>query len=257
MNFCVSQHSDIGGVKTTNQDSCAFFEAKTDKGNIIMAVLCDGMGGLQKGEVASATIIKEFALLFENDLPEELGKSSPLEDIKYKWDRTIRELNQRISTYGRNNNIQLGSTLTALLILEDGNYLIGHVGDSRAYKITESDLTILTEDQTLVAREVKMGRLSPIQAKTDPRRNILLQCIGASKTVEPVFYFGKAQPGECYMLCSDGFRHTLSPEEIQSAFSPTANCNEDDMKINIERLINLNIERGETDNITSVLIKVQ
>lgn len=124
------------------------------------------------------------------------------------------------------------------------------------WKSTDASRLINTEDQTLVAREVKMGRMTPEQAERDPRRNVLLQCIGASKVVEPTFICGNYNKNECYMLCSDGFRHVVTANEIQNFFAPSQNSNEKIMKDNIVQLIELNKERQETDNISSILIKI-
>lgn len=256
MSFCFEMHSDIGIRKETNQDSICVKEAQTDQGNILLAIICDGMGGLEKGEVASCTIISAFSNWFERKLPYLLAKVNTNDEIVYSWERLIKEQNQAIAEYGRNHQIQLGSTITVMLFLYDKTYLIGHVGDSRAYKITENSIDILTEDQTLVAREVKMGRLTPEEAERDPRRNVLLQCIGASKIVEPAFYKGIYDEEECYMLCSDGFRHLLTLEEIKSSFAPSNNSDENEIKDNIIRLIELNKKRQETDNISSIVIKV-
>lgn len=255
MKFNVAIHTDVGIRKETNQDSMCLKQAETEKGTILLAIICDGMGGLEKGEVASATVITAFSNWFESELPIQLAKETYAEDIRYRWERMIKEQNHNISDYGRAHYIQLGSTITALLIFEDGKYLIGHVGDSRAYRITDTDIEILTLDQTVVANEVRHGRLTPEQAERDPRRNVLLQCIGASKIVEPDFVEGSVAPNECYMLCSDGFRHVITADEIKAALSPANNPNEEAMSKNIVRLIELNKDREETDNISAILIK--
>ena len=256
MEFSVAMHTDIGIQKDTNQDSLCIKQASTEKGNILLALICDGMGGLEKGELASATTIKEFSRWFEEELPCHLAKANYVEDIQYRWERMIKEQNQLISDYGRTHRIQLGTTITTLLIFEDGEYIIGHVGDTRAYMISNETVEILTQDQTVVAREVRQGKLTQEEAANDPRRNVLLQCIGASKIVEPDFVKGKVQEGQCYMLCSDGFRHVITTEEIKQAFEPKNNQNEEQMKNNIVSLIETNKERGETDNISAILIKI-
>lgn len=255
MNYQIALHTDVGIKKETNQDSLCVKQAETDKGNIILAVVCDGMGGLEKGEVASATVINAFSAWFEKELPLILARKSYYEDIRYRWDRIIKEQNQIIGEYGRKNHIQLGTTISALLIFEDGRYLIGHVGDSRVYKITDDEIETLTLDQTLVAQKVRNGTMTPEEAERDPRRNMLLQCIGASKTVEPDYIEGTVSQNECYMLCSDGFRHVVSAEEIKSVFAPSVNSTEEIMKSNIVKLVELNKERNETDNITAILLK--
>lgn len=255
MNYEVSLHSDVGIKKDTNQDSLCLKQAQTDKGNILFAIVCDGMGGLEKGEVASATLIRTFSKWFEDELPYLLANNNAYDEIRYRWDRIIKEQNQIIGEYGREHHIQLGTTISAILILEDGKYLIGHVGDSRIYRITDSVIEQLTLDQTVVANEIRQGRLTPEEAERDPRRNVLLQCIGASKIVEPNFVTGQINTNECYLLCSDGFRHVVTPDEIKEAFIPSNNSDEQQMHQNIVRLIELNKEREETDNISAILIK--
>lgn len=257
MNYQIAVHTDVGIKKDTNQDSLCVKQAETEKGTILLAIICDGMGGLEKGEVASATIIKAFSDWFEDELPYQLAKADYVEEIRYRWERIIKEQNQIIGEYGRKNHIQLGSTITALLILEDGKYIIGHVGDSRAYRITDEAIEALTLDQTVVANEVRQGRLTKEEAERDPRRNVLLQCIGASRVVEPDFIKGESNANECYMLCSDGFRHVVTAEEINTVFAPANNNNEVAMKNNIVKLIELNKEREETDNISAILIKIK
>lgn len=256
MNFYTAAHTDVGIKKDTNQDSYCIMQAETDKGNILMAVVCDGMGGLESGEVASASIIKMFQRWFCTTLPDTLSSDTYYDDVKYEWDRIIKTQNQAIAQYGRQHHFQLGSTVTAMIVFENGKYLIGHVGDSRVYEIYNNAIYILTGDQTVVANEVRLGRLTPDEARHDPRRNVLLQCVGASRIVEPEYVEGVLDVSACYMLCSDGFRHELSDKELQNAFAPIANSNEQQMKNNIVRLIELNKCRGETDNITSILIKM-
>lgn len=255
MNYCIATHTDVGIKKDTNQDSYCVMEAETPKGNILLTIVCDGMGGLESGEVASASIIKAFKKWFCEVLPYTLASDTYYEDSKYEWDRIIKAQNQAIAAYGRQKHIQLGSTITAFIVFEDGKYLIGHVGDSRVYRIDNKSLTILTTDQTVVASEVRRGKLTLEQAERDPRRNVLLQCVGASRIVEPEYISGLVEPETCYMICSDGFRHEISKSEIQNAFAPIANDNELQMKNNIIRLIEADKNRGETDNITAILIK--
>lgn len=255
MNFNIAFHSDVGLAKQTNQDSCCIYTAKTNKGNLLFSLICDGMGGLSKGELASAALVRVFSEWFEKKLPLCLAKQEPLQEIHQNWDRIIKEQNQIILKYGERMNIQLGTTLTALMILENGASLIGHVGDTRVYRIRDDRIDLLTEDQTWVAYEVRAGRLTPQAAAADPRRNVLLQCVGASQTVEPAYYTMQACPNECYMLCSDGFRHVVTEAEIQYKFAPLNNPNESMMKNNMIDLINLNKYRNENDNITAVLIK--
>lgn len=246
--------TDLGIKKATNQDSLCLKVAETSIGKIVLAIICDGMGGLAKGEVASASVVTAFSDWFEKELPAQLAHQD-YDEIRYRWDRIIKEQNQRIAEYGRSIRIHLGTTLTALLLLDTKFMLIGHVGDSRVYRINR-ELEVLTEDQTVVGRELKRGNLTPAEAKVDPRRNVLLQCIGASILVEPQFITGTPMRGDVYMLCSDGFRHMISEEEIYQAFSPQVLIDEDSMKNKAVELVELNKARQELDNISVMLIKI-
>jgi len=141
-------------------------------------------------------------------------------------------------------------------LIENKFMMIANVGDTRAYSINDK-LTILTEDHSVVAREVKRGNITSEQAKTDPRRNVLLQCIGASKIVDPEFLFCVPAHTTTYMLCSDGFRHVINENEIYNSFNPNNLMTEEIMEKNAKELVELDMQRGETDNITVLLIKIQ
>lgn len=256
MQYRFACHTDVGLRKSTNQDSFCIREAETDKGTVFFALLCDGMGGLAKGEVASATLIRVWSAWFERDLPHILMQEKILDAVQTSWTHLMISENYRIGQFGLQHNINMGSTFTGILVLEDGSYLIGHVGDSRAYRITNEKILQLTNDQTLVAREVEAGRLTPEEAAVDPRRSILLQCIGASATVNPEFIRGKVHEGENYLLCCDGFRHLITKEEFLETLCPAANPTEEEMKLNLQALVELNKQRKETDNISAVLFGV-
>ena len=255
MTIWKASHTDIGIKKKTNQDSFCIKEAETEHGNVILAMICDGMGGLEKGEVASATLIYAFSRWFEQQLPEIISNGE-YDKIKTQWNEIIQTYNSKIMAYGESTNIQLGTTLTAILIIAGQQYYIVHVGDTRVYCFDEQNFSILTEDQTVINREIKAGRLTREQAATDPRRNVLLQCIGASKIVEPAYYQGAVMQNQTYMLCSDGFRHKLSEQELWQSFHPGVLANENVMEQNIVNMIELNKQRMETDNITALLVKI-
>ena len=257
MRFLFAGATDVGIRKSTNQDSYCMREAETTDGRMIMTVVCDGMGGLDKGELASKSIINAFENWFENDLPLIIAKPNVIEEIKYQWERLVKILNASIGEYGNNNYISLGSTATALIIMPNGEYIIVHVGDTRIYRIRSGEIEILTKDQTFVAREISMGRMTPEQAEVDPRRNVLLQCVGASKAVYPEFSVGKAYSGECYMMCSDGFRHQITENEILAVLNPVYCVSESEMESRLASLIEINKARKEVDNITAIMVKVE
>lgn len=253
MNYLVSAATDIGISKNTNQDSYHVTVADTRLGKMVIAILCDGMGGLSKGEVASATVIHAFHEWILTRLPELCNHGITDAMIQNEWSDIAVIYNEKIKNYGRSVGIDLGTTLT-IMMLTDTRYYIMNIGDSRAYEITDK-AKVLTKDQTVVARELELGIISEEQAKNDPRRSVLLQCIGASEEIIPEMIFGKIQKNAVYMLCSDGFRHEISSEEIYTYLNPEIICEETHMRRNMDILIELNKQRMERDNISVVCIK--
>ena len=253
MNFIVSARTDIGLTKTTNQDSLSMRVVNTPQGRMVFAVLCDGMGGLDKGEVASASVIRAFDNWLHNQLPALCN--APIEDsaIREQWNNIVTEQNNTIKSYGARQGVKLGTTVVAMLLTQNRYYIL-NVGDSRAYEISDA-VKQLTNDQTFVAREVALGNMTEEQAMTDERRSVLLQCVGASDDVYPDMFFGDTHDNAIYMLCSDGFRHEISVDEIFEKLNPNVNLDENMMNTHSEELIELNKARKERDNISVALVR--
>ena len=252
--YRIAFYTDKGSVKASNQDSFTVEKAIVCGKEVLLAVICDGMGGLEKGELASSTVVTRFEKWFAEEFPvfaefQDIGGL-----ILNSWDRLLQEENQRLVSYGLEHGIDLGTTLTAILFIGK-TYYIAHVGDSRVYELTEK-IRQLTDDQTLVAFEVANGMLTLEQAQKDARKNILLQCVGVTPSLKPVYIRGKLQKGSVYLLCTDGFRHKLSEEEIYAAFFPQKCKKQKSLEKCCKRMVDLNIERGERDNITVIAIYV-
>lgn len=253
MDFIIQALTDIGNVKETNQDSMSVKKLGTCQGNMAFAVLCDGMGGLSKGEVASAAVVKAFERWIQEDFPVLV--QAPLQEsvLKSQWENVLWEQNQAIQSYSRKIGCSMGTTAVVML-LSQGRYYIMNVGDSRAYEIG-SGLCQLTEDQTVVAQEVREGILTKEQAKTDSRRSILLQCIGASENIFPAMYCGEVKKDAVYFLCSDGFHHEITEQEIAYYLQPAVLCDAQTMEKNGRYLISLDKQRQERDNISLVTVR--
>lgn len=254
MNFLTAFHTDVGIKKKTNQDSLLIHQAQTDVGNVLFAVMCDGMGGLAKGEVASACMINTFSEWFCQELPQMLSAGLQPEALRRSWENVVARVNQKITNYSISNNVTMGTTCAAFLIVNNVYYVM-NIGDSRVYLISDN-IYQLTKDQTYVQREMDAGRMTYEESLTDPQRNVLLQCVGASAVIEPDFYMGDVNINQCYMLCCDGFRHVISPQEMFQYMNPMVCDNARTMQQNIVYLTELNKQRRETDNITVALIRV-
>ncbi len=245
--------TDKGIIKTVNEDSACLKIAETSDGmTIAMAVVCDGMGGLSKGELASATVIRRFVKWFDEDLSENWD-SLLLQDFGGQWNHIIREQNDLIKEYSKKQDEAIGTTVSGLLIIGD-KYVIAHVGDSRIYEIT-NDVKQLTKDHSLMQREIEQGRLTEEEAENDPRRGVLLQCVGASKVVEPQILFGDIKKNTTFVLCTDGFRHVLDEKEMYRTLSPGSLGDVADIYRKENNLIDMIKSRNERDNITVVALK--
>lgn len=261
--YTVAAKSDTGTTKSINQDSLTVKVANTPFGEAALAVLCDGMGGLEQGEVASSVVVRTYEQWFLKELPAFLAKGFSEEALAQAWSHMANSCNERIMDYSRIKNAPMGTTLTVLLLL-GGYYYISHVGDCRVY-VMGNGMEQLTTDQTYVAREVALGHMTAEQAKNDSRRNVLLQCIGTVNYVEPDFIHGEIYDGDSFLVCSDGFRHELSEQEIydychtaleEMEWSVAERMgNSHIMNGQLQFLIDKNMERGEKDNISAILIK--
>lgn len=253
--FYMAYHTDIGIQKKTNQDSLLVKGIANGEEEVLFAVLCDGMGGMSKGELASATVIRAFSEWFMERYRKK-GMGWTLEEIKLQWQTLLKKANETLIRYGKEEGIVLGTTATAILILSRGSYLIGHIGDTRVYRISQM-MEQLTEDHTFVAREVRRGNLTAEQAVQDARRNVLLQCIGVNDYFEPQFAAGSLAEGDAILMCSDGFRHVVTEEELSEHLRPERFGNEAAMQQELIELVELNKQRQETDNISAIYIKLR
>ncbi len=294
MYYCASAVTDVGTRKQTNQDGICIRVANTkEHGQVAMAVICDGMGGLSKGEVASATVVRMFSNWFERVVSQGLFLYS-MEEISEAWKRMLREENRRILEFGRKIHVNIGTTCSALFLM--GNeFVIAHVGDTRIYAMTgeafsptrvtsdticskgrtlpiirwplrqgasgkgcwKGGIRQLTLDQTYVAREVRLGNMTSEQARTHAKRSVLLQCVGASREVEPQVVLGEVRAGTVFLLCSDGFRHVLSEGEMYKNLYSVAFGNAKRLERNGKKLVKLVKERGEKDNISVAVIQCE
>ena len=254
MDFLIAAHTDVGIRKKTNQDSVLIKVADTDCGKVCFAAVCDGMGGLRKGELASATLIRDFSDWFDSEFPEILYEGLDTIVLRKSWERVVSICAKELERYSSDNQVRMGTT-AAVLLLAQHRYFILNIGDSRVYELTDR-VWQMTKDQTFIQREMDMGRMTPEEARKDSRRNVLLQCVGASDFINPEFLTGQMAENAVYMLCSDGFRHVITPEEIFDRLNPENMQDEETMRQQLVYLTDLNKYRREDDNISAAAIRI-
>ena len=117
MEYIAAYHTDVGTRKETNQDSLAIKVVSTKEGNVAFAIVCDGMGGLAKGEVASKEVIEAFCAWFDDTLVDAIQNGTFTEQgLVTQWDDIIQTQNRRLGAYGEENHLQLGTTVSAILL---------------------------------------------------------------------------------------------------------------------------------------------
>ena len=253
MEIFTSYYTDKGTVKQVNQDSFSVKVVNSPRGKIAFVTVSDGMGGLEMGEVASKEVVVAYNNWFVTQFADMVKTDRfTKEELFEQWQDLADALNTKLETYAGNQGMMMGTTLSALLIYRD-RYYVCHIGDSRIYKI-DSAIEQITEDQTLVAQEVRLGMLTEDEAQSDPRRSILLQCIGASAIIEPQYETGNIEGEVTFLLCSDGFIHMNTEVELFNTFSPWNIKDKEQGNALCKEMVQHAEELGERDNITVVAV---
>ena len=226
--------TDKGRVRLINQD--AFYQPRPGE---TFAVIADGMGGHQAGDVASAMAIEEFTRWLKcAPRPSE-------ETLRY----AVSEANRAVFLRSRiePDKAGMGTTLTAIW-MDDDSVLLAHVGDSRAYRLREGELKQMTRDHSLVGELVERGELTEKEARIHPQRNIITRALGTSSRVEPDIGRFSRKKGDVWLICSDGLTNYLDRGELQSVLRSRRTW-----QAKAEDLVKTALERGGADNITLLL----
>lgn len=255
MHFLSACHTSTGVHKSCNQDALLLQHADTPNGTVVLAVVCDGLGGLKRGEVASAAAVRSFSDWFQYIYPEFMTQVNISDILLESWYQMLALLNKSIQEYGVSSHLEIGTTVEALLLTQRRYYIL-HVGDCRVY-CKDTKMKQLTKDQTYLQQQVDRGLMTQEQAAKDLRGNVILQCVGASRYLEPDFLEGEIRAGQSFLLCSDGFRHMQSVEEISDGLVISLTDGEAQME---ERLLMMTArcrKRGEEDDISSIWVQVR
>jgi len=239
--FSCAARTDTGIVRSGNEDN---YRMIADRGVFIVA---DGMGGHAAGEVASEMAVQIIARqlgtlrgLTDEQAGERL-RNAIIEANSAIFDRTLTEHDKR----------GMGTTITSLILLPQ-RYLIGQVGDSRAYLLRGDQLLQITKDHSYVQEQVDLGLLTPEQARVHPYSNVITRCIGANAEVVPDLYFGNLRPGDVLLLASDGLTGMLEDPHLSGILSAEGGPQQW-----VDKLINEANRRGGLDNITAIVIRIE
>ncbi|MFX3633326.1 MAG: Stp1/IreP family PP2C-type Ser/Thr phosphatase [Candidatus Pristimantibacillus sp.] len=242
-----ASRSDIGRIRQINEDRA--WVGKLDNG-ITLAIVADGMGGHQAGDVASQLAVHAYRELLElnaskADLSIVEGKMLIRQAI-VSANNVVYDMASRNEQY-----YNMGTTIVAALVI-DHHVIIGHIGDSRAYLFSVDGITQLTEDHTLVNELVKSGQLSTEEAANHPRRNVLTRAVGTDSEIEVDIQTIELSADNLLLLCSDGLTNMVSDDQLlQTVYEDGSELDD-----KAERLIQQALHAGGDDNITVVLLQM-
>ncbi len=240
MHITCAARTDVGLIRTGNEDN---YTMVPDRGVFVVA---DGMGGHAAGEVASEMAVEGIA----RDLGSFRGTS--VDEAVGRVTSAIRAANAAIfeRTLVEHDKRGMGTTAT-VLILHGNRYLIGHVGDSRAYLMREGVLHQLTKDHSYVQEQVDAGYLTPEQARTHPYANVITRCVGASGEVEPDLFAGTVRSGDVFLLASDGLTGMVEDDGLAAILRSQGTPERW-----VDKLVAEANRRGGLDNITCIIVAV-
>lgn len=256
MSYVIGAYTDVG-KKTENQDSYCVRTACVDEKEIVMAVLCDGMGGTDDGAAASEGTVEKLEEWFERKMPdilitESISEEEMRELLHAELEEVLKKRNQELISYGEREGKKSGTTVSCLLLMGNQGYII-HVGDSRIYCVNKGNISQLTMDHSFVAREVRNGRMAEKQARKDARRNQLTQCIGVSGEIYPQFISFTGSGKQNFLLCSDGLIHENTEKYLWKKLK-SEKWSQESIEITLGKLAKRALKNGEKDNITAIML---
>lgn len=233
--------TDIGNVRGNNEDS---FGYDSDQN---LYVVCDGMGGMAAGEVASSMAVRALIESFAASAAADV--SAPVEE---RLQTALREANRQVHQAGLEDpRLHAMGTTLVCVCFEGNRVLVGNVGDSRAYLVRGGECIQISQDHSFLEEQVRSGAMTPEIAAASNLNSVITRAIGADKQVQPDLFDGAAEPGDVLLLASDGFTRYATPELISRIVAEEA-----DTQAACRRVIQHAKDSGGIDNITCLLIRV-
>lgn len=288
MNYLTGVYWNRGSAAALNQDSLILQQVLTRRGRILLAAVCDGMGGLQQGETASGYMAERLQEWFYGFLMRAVNKKKPYWMIRRSIDRLVYHVQEQMLLYSRKEQIDLGTTMSVLL-LWDNIYLIWHLGDSRIYYMRKGSRYCGGQsfgknrqcggqsfqknkycgkqgceknkhNGRWIRRKGGYGEWRKgIECMTEDHvkgRNQLTKCVGSFGYYRPDYRMGMVKEGDAFLLCSDGFRHCVTDQELADILHPQRLQEELQVERRLKEIGDACIKRGEKDNLSAVYIKL-
>lgn len=239
--FCLT---DPGRARDNNEDSVAVDEQAA------LAVLADGMGGYNAGEIASGMATAFIKSELGRWLTEASAQASDA-DVRRAMDICVENANRAIYNAANSNPQYAGmGTTLVVCVLREGRLLVGHIGDSRAYRLRAGKLVQITKDHSLLQEQLDAGLITPEQAAYSSNKNLVTRAVGVEDSVLLETHLHDLQPGDLILLCSDGLSDMISDDEIAAVLQST-----NDLPEAGTALVAAANAAGGRDNIAVILVR--
>ncbi|MBD3610319.1 MAG: Stp1/IreP family PP2C-type Ser/Thr phosphatase [Gammaproteobacteria bacterium] len=236
--------TDVGAVRSNNEDSIDWNEEQG------LAILADGMGGHNAGEVASKLAVDTV----KHSLSAVLGSSINTDELKAGISQAMLRANAVVFEHAMSNTGCNGMGTTLVVVSYHAEHLVcGNIGDSRVYRYRENELTQLTRDHSLVSEWVERGFMTKEEAEKSQQKNIITRAVGLQNEVESDLYEFDVQAGDMYLLCSDGLTDVVNDNAIQQALVQS----KDEISKMPRKLVDMALDAGGPDNISVIVVSVE
>ena len=237
--------TDVGLRRQENQDTYAYEEFGAP--GTVVAVVCDGMGGVNGGQLASSLAVETFM----GELHARAHTDMTAEQVSEMASECVKEANRAVyeRSFEADGYHGMGTTLVSAIVSDD-TAVICNVGDSRAYLIGTGGIRRVTRDHSVVESLIEAGNITPEQARTHPNRNLITRALGPDRSIECDSFVVPLTQEDCLLLCSDGLSNTVEDKEMLMIIRSEA-----DGTHALAQLLELSRKRGAPDNVTAVLIR--
>jgi protein phosphatase len=242
----IAAMSDVGLARSLNEDNWGWTNIQS---GVDLYVVADGMGGHDKGEVASQMAVDTICREARTRLQHSKAQSA--DTLENALDESFQAANNGIKNHSEEMGNDMGTTMTSALIKDNQLALIANVGDSRAYLLRQQQLHQITRDHSLVARMVEQNRIRPEEARHHPHSNILLRTVGTERNVDIDIFRIDLEPNDQLLICSDGLWGEVDDSDIEAIINHYA-----DLRISCRELVRASHQGGGKDNVTVLVVQI-
>lgn len=254
MEFQCGVVSDVGTTRKVNQDSACIHIQDSIVGNVGLAVVCDGMGGLSHGEFASQSMIEKIEKWYDSEFKELLVQGVEVNQLREQLDELLVEHNKYLIEYGNDMGASMGTTVSLLLMLP-GRYFGIHVGDSRLYHFVDGKIEERTTDHSVCQVLANTGEIDESEIRHHPDRNRLLRAIGMhdqTETLNSLKIIEKKGKNHVFLLCSDGFWEYIDEKHMEKTLK---RAKTPEMWLaKMQKIVQKNGKNNNMDNYTAIAV---